>query len=60
MCKIELIIPPYLPHVIKDNPKDMRFIQLKGGRDGKERAPRQTSHWVACCNKLGLVLMKEH
>lgn len=34
MCKIGLIIPPYLPHRIRGNPKDTRIIQLKKGREG--------------------------
>lgn len=46
MCKIGLIIPPYLPHRIRGNPKDTRIIQLKKGREGAS-ANKQFGYLVA-------------
>ena len=58
MCKIVLILPPYLPHRIRGNPKDTRIIQLKKRREGK--GLQQTSNWVPCCSKVGLAVVREH
>ena len=57
MCNIGLIIPSYLPHRIKGNPKDTRIIQLKKekerkGREGKEREG-------ASANKQLVVLLQQ-